>query len=297
MLYKKVIFCCALCALSLSARVTLYGGQNVELQSFFTKAVSFLPGEFEGAAHLERFALLSDIPAVLGPQNSSALALWSPSRKQILIMSSPLKSWLEQTSLNYSEEELPALFARCVAPVIIHEAEHALLWSKGREYGFTWPPTLYDEFLSSSWEAYFIVSKTAANPAYYAACGDYARLSAPALQSFKNKDFEAFKQYAYAPYLNYKGTGFLPPPFTADNIEQLLNPAADNLHFYGRIYAPAARTLSNKKLFKHGGNWLNLRRRELKKTTLFPFYKYYASILGQEESHIEVIIAGQEAIK
>lgn len=46
---------------------------------------------------------------------------------------------------NYDASQLPFLFARCAAPIYIHELSHARDKKWAAEHGFAWPLTLEDE--------------------------------------------------------------------------------------------------------------------------------------------------------
>lgn len=242
------------------APVTLPAQSNKTLQALLTKSEPYLRAEILDASPWLPADLLSpqaDFHFTISKKHTGALAQYNAETGQTFFFRQPLLDWLRQTRTSVPQDALPPLFARCAAPLYLHEAVHARHARYGKTHQFFWPLTLEDEYVASFWQLDFIRRKLLAQPDYYLLCTPFMP-PAPWLTA----SAERLQTLIYKRYTAHPGNR-LPPPLRKPYLQQAQESPKGEIIFLGKTFRPRSRRLTLNRLFTSNSDWTHLRPAQL----------------------------------
>jgi len=240
----------------------------LEIKKYLQQSFPFLRQELRTVSAVPPSLIENEYIPYLSGKSTFAVAEYVPQKNKIFIFNTPLKKWLSS-----QKNPQPALLARCLAPVYLHELSHARDYLSGKKYGFVWPITTSDEQIATFWQIYFIKEKLKQDSDYYKGCEPFMPK-----KNFLQVSEEQLEEHILKYY------SFLPPPITEENITQLKKNR--NILYKGFSFKQKRSVLSVNSFFKKGGSWLEIKNKELDRLRQDSYFHLYT----QEKSrHFEEI--------
>lgn len=267
--------------LSLLFAVPSAAASNKEIQTLLAQSAQPLRAELSKAFYLPADLIPggTDYRFTLSRKKTGALAQYRASSSAIYIFKKPLAGWIKSLPQNHTPQQLASMFARCAAPLYIHELSHGRDQNRAAENGFVWPLTLEDEYAAYFWQLYFIRKNLEQDPLYYQNCGAFMPP-----EKWLREPPEKWEHLIYARYVRFNGKQPPPPPLRRPYREEM---AADaRVTFEGKTFKSNARFLTNERLFKNGGNWLRLKPKELKQLPSNPLFLKYLQLADERRAEI-----------